>query len=177
MAARVRSCRGRVWPYCGWAPRPCCNGRLSYRSVPRAPWHASTPCRAVDLPRAPVSLPVPRGQRSARPAPRAPSLCTHTPCAPTRLHALPSAQCSARLPYAQWAVAYFRFCIFFFFQLFPAIGKCPKNYSHFSLTLHIVKLLEKYFFSSYKFFFFTFPVTRNTKKFIYLFFFSFSRIL
>ena len=61
----------------------------------------------------------------------------------------------------------------FFFQLFPATRKCPKNYIHpffflqytpnkfmtiyfihFSLTLHTIKLLEKYFFSSYKFFFF-----------------------
>ena len=80
---------------------------------------------------------------------------------------------------------------FFFFQIFPAIGKCPKKiifilfffqytpnkfmkiyFLHFSLTLHTVKLLDKYFFSSYKIFFFTFPATGKHKKlYAYIFFF------
>ena len=59
MAARVRLCRGRVWPCRGQAPQPCRSTRLPYRSVPRAPLRAVPrampcvdPCRAAHLPNA-----------------------------------------------------------------------------------------------------------------------------
>ena len=61
---------------------------------------------------------------------------------------------------------------FFFFQYTP--NKFMKiHFLHFSLTLHTIKLLEKYFFSSYKIFFFTFSATGKHKKNyipIYIFF-------
>ena len=61
----------------------------------------------------------------------------------------------------------------FFFSSTPQ----NKFILHFSLTLHTVKLLEKYFFSSYKFFFSHFQPLENTKKNYIPFFFSFFRIL
>ena len=60
---------------------------------------------------------------------------------------------------------------FFFLQYTP--NKFMKIYFlHFSLTLHTVKLLEKYFFSSYNFFS-HFQPPENTKNLYTYFFFHF----
>ena len=65
---------------------------------------------AARLGRAPCRTPVPPiAPTPTRPAPAyEPRALSHAP------HAQPSAQ----LPYAQWAVAHFRFCILFFFLCF-----------------------------------------------------------
>ena len=62
------------------------------------------------------------------------------------------------------------FIQFFFLQYTP--NKFMKIYFlHFSLTLHTVKLLEKYFFSSYNFFFHISSHWKTLKK-LYTYFFS-----
>ena len=100
------------------------------------------PCRAPRLPAARPCQPAPKRPRAQPPramhrAPmlpaRPPAACSRAPTALLR----PSAQPSARLPYAQWAVAHFRFCILFFFPFFFHFFQPLENTKN-STTLELV---------------------------------------
>ena len=111
-------------------------------------WPSSTPrpCPSLRAACTPRLLPCPRPPGPC-PLPRAPAPCPH-PCAQ------PSSQPSARLPYAQWAVAHFRVCtnfLFFFFHFFQPLENTKKYifiyFLSFSSTpINLLKFISSIFF-------------------------------
>ena len=112
-------------------PAPACrapvplNATAPARPAPRAP-ATPLPPAACD-PRPNACLRAPRAQLSPTPvrplAPLANAVCA------CYARSVRPAQPSARLPYAQWAVAHFRLCIpFFFFHFFQPLENTKNIY-------------------------------------------------
>ena len=146
-APRARACVPRARAACCRTPVPLAAARpchlLSRAPAPRAPQRrapAPVPTSACRL--------LAHARQCAQPAPHAPA--PHAPApAPQRLPARP-APCPAQ-PYAQWAVALFRFCILFFFSFFFFISfshwKTPKNIfiyflSYSSTPINLLKFIS-----------------------------------
>ena len=124
---------------------------------------------AARLGRAPCRMPVPPiAPTPTRPAPAyEPRALSQAP------HAQPSAQPSAQLPYAQWAVAHFRFCILFFsFVFFISFShwKIQKNIFIYFLSFSSTPINLLKFISSILLLFFYFPTNQtNCLNLFYLF--------
>ena len=155
------------------AARPC-------RPAPARPLRparrAPAACaRMPPLPRAPMPPATARPRAPHAPTPRACARASvHLPPArPTApLRAQRSAQRSARLPYAQWAVAHFRFCIFFF-SFLSATGKYQKNIFIYFLSFSSTPINLLKFISSILFFFPN-KLNKLLKFILFIFLFQFT---
>ena len=125
------------------------------------------PACVLPRPRAPALVPTSACRLRAQLRPCSPSCALASPAAPLR--AQRSAKRSARMPYAQWVVAHFRFCIFFF-SFLSTTGKYQKKYIYlFSFIFQYTnKLIKIYFIIIIVFFYF--PTNQiNCLNLFYLF--------